>query len=179
MPDGYSLHDGLFVQERASTSGAGATGVSMGLNVPAGKVYTILSAELHPSVNETQTYYFAIVTRNSNVYPVTIPTSVALTSTLPYPMLTEGTEIKMFPGEHLSGYRVAATAGSTLSMNVRWIETDLPPYEYIEPQERKRIAAFKRAIVPDPIKSFGGRGSGFGGGAGSASGGGGGGPRPK
>jgi len=51
-------------------------------------------------------------------------------------------ELKLFPGEYLTVYRAAATAGSQIAVYARLIESALPLYEEFEPQiQRKMVSA--------------------------------------
>lgn len=156
MPDAYEIHDGQFLQLAASApSAAGGLFVNTGA-VPAGRVWTILSAFVNCSVAETQTYWFAIY-GVSDYFPITNPASVSINPvTLQYyPMLREGMEVKLFPGEFLFAFRGAATAGSTISISARYIETDLPFYEELDKYANK--ARFRRAIdILSPRRSAGG-----------------------
>jgi uncharacterized membrane protein YgcG len=179
MPDGYALSDARFVQEKAIGSAANAEALTI-LVCPAGKICTILSAGYSPSVTETQVVYFEIYSKAAYDYPITMPVSISLGNLVPrLPCLTEGMEIKIFPGEALLVIRGGHTAGSTMSAYVRWIETDLPFYKYTEPL---------KPVVDRTTKhgsAFRGAGSGSGGstgggiiGGGHPTGGGGGGALP-
>lgn len=134
MPDAYDIHEGRFIQERTYTSAANDLIVGSG-TVPTGKVWTLLSASYYPSVSETQDVFFSVLSRASVDYPVTFPRNIALSTSIKEPLLTEGLEMKLFPGELLRGHRGAATAGSTITIEIRYIESDLPYYAYTEPQK--------------------------------------------
>ncbi len=170
--DAYELHEARFVQEYAATSAANGLTLDTPV-VPAGKVRTIISASLGPSVNETQVVGFQIIGRSTYQHTVTVPVSIALTVAYMFPFLTEGMECKLFPGEKLRAFRGAATAGSTISLNVRFIESDLPFYSYEEPLNKVVKAGQKHG---SQYRSSGGISIGGGGasGSGGPSGGGGG-----
>jgi len=136
MPDAYGIHEGRFVQELVAASAANATAVGIGVTVPEGKIWTILCAEYHPSVAETKYVHFNLVTRAINTYVITEPVSVALTAARGWPLLREGMELKLFPGESVQAVRDSATAGSSMVIAMRFLESDLPYYEYEEPQKK-------------------------------------------
>jgi hypothetical protein len=133
MPDAYDLHEARLLQQYVNVSAANA--LYAGSTVcPSGKIWTIISAGYNPSVSETQYVWFSIYNSGSTrVYPITAPVSLALTTAIPAAGLTEGMEIKIYPGEAFWVQRGAATAGSTMSFFMRYIETDLPFYSYVEP----------------------------------------------
>lgn len=151
--DAYDLHEARFVQIRSASSAAGGLSVGIG-PVPEGKIWTILCAGYYPSVSETKVVWYALYTQTIN-FPVTVPQSWAATGEQ-YPALTEGMELKLYPGEYLYVYRASATAGSTMTLNVRFIESDMPLYEYVEPQERKR-ESIARSTILGQIGGGGGR----------------------
>lgn len=131
-PEGYELHEARFVQEYSNASLADGLYTAIG-PVPAGKVWTILAASLGPSVAETRTVWYSIRAKNVTFFPVTVPAAIALGVLNRLPLLTMGMEIKLYPQDYLYGHRDVATAGSTLSLYARVIETDLPYYSYEEP----------------------------------------------
>jgi len=150
MPDAYDLYDGRYLQERTSSCGAGGLHVTIG-PVPAGKVWTIFQAYLSTSVGETQNFWFSVVSRAMINYPVTLPqeftTDPAVSKS--FPMLREGMELKLFPGEYLRAFRAAATA-DTIAISAKFSETDLPPYRYIEPMRQipTRRQAHGQSLAP-------------------------------
>lgn len=176
MPDAYTITESRFVQQQTITSAAGDVSL-VDYAVPAGKVWTILQAGYTPSAGETKVVQWFIRRAGVN-YPITLPTSIALTTITAWPAVTEGMELKLFPGEQLYVSRDSATAGSTMTLFKRYIETDLPLYEYVDPQEQLRISKFRRGIIGGAVSpQSGGRpsslgGVGMGGGRGGV-------PRPK
>lgn len=172
--DAYRINEARQVQEIGAQSVADALVVYTG-QVPAGKVWTVLCALLSPTVAETQIVWFAIGTVSGYKFPVTRPVSMALAPALEqvFPLVTEGMELKLFPGDRLFAFRAAATAGSAIRMTVRLVESDLPYYQYEEPLKPVLRKSFKHG------SAFKGGGFGYGGGGGSTfgpeSGGGGGG----
>lgn len=171
--DAYELHDGRFIQERAVTTGA-AELVAPSAVVPDGKVWTILGAYVTCSANETKKYWFAInATGSGRPIPVTRPVDAAIANaTYQYfPLVTEGLELRMYPGQYLCAFRDSATAGSTLTLVIRYIETDLPFYSYEEPQKK---VVRSQAAHGSVYRSSGGISSAPGGGGTGVDGGGGG-----
>lgn len=154
MPDAYEIHDGAFLQQKTYTSAADALIATLG-PVPGGRVWSILSAYINTSVSETQDFWFALT--NYYNFPVTLPQEFTTDpATAKYfPMLREGMELKLFPNEYLKGYRDAATAGSTISLVIRYIETDLQ--YYVELDKQKNLQRRMRAME---ASSPGVRGSG-------------------
>ena len=134
--DAYDLHEARFIQSRGAASAANGISVSVG-PVPAGKVWTILAGAYHPSTAETKTAFWLIYNPvTGDEFPITQPVAIALAPLIPLPALTMGMEIKLLPGEFLFVRRDSATAGSTMDIHVRMIESDLPYYAYEEPQNR-------------------------------------------
>jgi len=134
-PDAYALHEARLLQEFVRTSAVVATTVFSDV-VPAGKVWTILSASYYPDASEAKYIYFFVQGRSSAQYPITIPQTITLSPTRPFPAVTEGMEIKLFPGEYLGVTRDSATAGSSMVIRIRYIENDLPYYAYEEPLKK-------------------------------------------
>lgn len=167
--DAYDLHEIRLVQE--SYNGSAVDGLSVAIGpVPSGKVWTILSANLWPSVAETRTVFFGITGRSGNNFAVTVPGAIALSSSIRYPLVSEGMEIKLGPGEYIVGYRDVATAGSTLYARIRFIESDVPYYSYEEPLKKVVRAWQKKGSI---YRAGGGpTGPGGGGGGESSEGGG-------
>lgn len=164
MPDAYELHEGRFIQRALNTSAADALQVWVPA-VPAGKIWTLLSGFVTCSVAETQIYWAGIQSMGTQ-WPILRPASFALAPAVyqNLPLVTEGMEIKIFAGEVLAGYRAAATGGSTMSIYVRYIENDLPLYEYIEPQEVRRLRRSAQAAIGSMVRGGGGGGGSSGGG---------------
>lgn len=161
--DAYELHEGRFVQE-LHDQGA-PDGLTVGSAVyatPEGKVRTVLAARLFPDAAETRQVWIGKGTRSGKIFPLSIPYTVALSPSIFYPLVTEGMEIKLYPGEFLQGHRDAATAGSAMNMDFQFIESDLPFYAYDDPQNRVVKSVQKHGSV---FRSTGGISTG---GAGAA-----------
>ena len=154
--DAYGLHEVRLLNEKVNSSGADALNISFG-PVPAGRIWTIIYAFMIPSVGETRTVWFS-VSSGSNTFPISVPTNIALLASNGFPLLIQGNELKLYPGQYLRAYRDVATAGSSISLSVMYVDSPLPPYEYAE--SYTRAAATKRRSAGS---SFGG---GFAGGGG-------------
>lgn len=147
MPEGWNLSEIRLVQNRAAVSAANALFLMIGGGVPAGKLWVITAFAYFPSVNETQIIGIGKYNGNNAVeYPVLNPVSLVL---VPHyaTFLEQGQEFILFPSEQIIVRRGGATAGSTMNANLQFIETDLPLYEYIEPQEVKRIGQLRSSIM--------------------------------
>lgn len=175
--DAFELHEARYVQELADAGNVGGLTVGNGAYAtPNGKVRTVICAKLFPSVAETRQFWIGKVSRVGTLFAVTVPFSVALSATICLPVLTEGTELKLYPGEYLQGQRDVATAGSTLGMVFQFIETDLPYYAYEEPLNKvvktkqahgsvyRRSGAISTGSGPGVGGGEGGRGGRAGGG---------------
>lgn len=163
--DAYGLHEGRHIQEGYAVSAADATDLFWG-PVPAGFIRTIIGAAYFPSATETRVVQFMIRRSSASDFPFRDPVSIALGAAVYYPALTEGMELKLYPGEYLRVVRAAATAGSTMSIRVRYIETELPFYSYEEPLKkvvqaaRRHGTSFARGVVtPASVPPSGGPGS--------------------
>jgi len=133
MPDAYRIDEGRFIAESTITGNADAVTVNINPVVPVGKVWTILQASYNPSVSELKTVQLYIVRPNGLAFSICWPVAVTLTTTFKAPFITEGMELKLFPGEYLLARRDSATAGSTMTLSVRYIESDLPYFSYVDP----------------------------------------------
>jgi len=180
----YDLHELRFVQVRSTVSAADAlfvlTTAGFGV-VPTNKIWTVLVAEYYPSAAETRSIVVSKYTASSGSVAIRGPQSIALSSTLKYPILTEGNQLILLPGEGLRVDRDAFTAGSTMIIRIQFVESDLPTMKYLDPQkllsQDRRKRGFARAsILGRAAAAFGGHGGE--GGEGGEPGGGGGGAIP-
>lgn len=151
MPDAYALSDLRYVNEATYTSGNEELLVDSAA-VPANKFWTILQAVIVSSVAETRSLWFAVYPQSANPYPVTTPESFAANLAIGknYPMLREGMELKLMPGDRIRAYRDAATAGSVMYLFMRYVESDMPLYEQFEPQLQRaglRVSSIVRRVV--------------------------------
>lgn len=135
----FELHEARYKQQVIAQSAVnGLTATSPA--VPANKYWTVLEACLFPSAAETRTVQWAILS-GAVLLPVTIPVAIALSSTILFPLMTEGMQLTMWPGDQLRATRDVATAGSSMTIIVRYIESDLPYYSYVEPLNKVVRAA--------------------------------------
>jgi uncharacterized membrane protein YgcG len=174
MPEAYEIHEGRLIQEVVVQSAANALSVFLPA-VPVGIVRTMLQGSFYPSVAETRTVYFAIQSRTGSQFPITVPQTIALSTVILFPALTQGLEIKLWPGDLLCAFRDVATAGSTCLVRARFIDNDLPYYSYEDPLKKVIDQPQKHASI---FRGGGGAAGGGGGGGGRPAGGGGGGPKP-
>jgi len=138
MPDAYDVKDGRYVQCRTAWSAANGLTIACGAGVvPAGKVRTYISALISGTVAESQIFWFAVQSA-TYMFPVTTPATFQITPAQQvfYPLVREGMEIKLFPGETLYALRQAATAGSGIGIYSRFIDVDLPYYSYEDPLKK-------------------------------------------
>lgn len=158
MPDAYALCDARLIQVRAVWSAANAL-LCEGETVPNNAIWSILAAWGTCDAAETQDYWFSVKAAAGQYFPVTWPAEFVVNGAInrTVPFVREGMEIKLYPGEALCVHRDAATAGSAIGIYTRFIESDLPLYEYIEPQEQKRIATARTQV----IRRVAGGGGGF------------------
>lgn len=175
--DAYLFHDARFITELVSVSAANALTVALG-PVPIGKTWTVLSGRYTPSAAETQQVWWGLYSPSGVLYPVTQVVSIALSSVIPFSLVTEGMELKLFPKEYLTINRAVATAGSTMSVFARVIETDLPYYSYEDPQKKVVYQLRRHGSVYRSSGGISQSGGGGGTGPGSTQGGGGGGAEP-
>lgn len=156
MPEAYSVFDAKFLQWAGSVSAANALTVLALSGVPDGKVWTILGASYYPSTAETRTVAYGVY-NGGRVFPVTIAESWPYVgnTNLGLALLREGMELRLYPGDYLFVARDAATAGSTMSLFFRYIETDLPPYRYLDPQSQvlRRVESHSANLSPSSSRS--------------------------
>jgi len=160
----WKLEEARLVQERANTSAADADSLAIGVNVPLGKCWIILACRYTPSVAETRDISFYRITRTGVSFPILNPIALALNPSSAT-FLEQGMEYLLFQGESLSVRRSAHTAGSTMDMNVEFVEIDMPLYTYDEPLIVKR-----QQRVLSSIRSRLGGGTGVRGGGGPSPG---------
>jgi len=119
--------------------------------------------------------------------PLRVPTSIALGAAVFYPLVTEGNQIVLLPTEVIRVTRDVATAGSTMSIYLQYVESDLPTMKYHDPQkllsqDRRKRGFSRGSILGSTTAAMGGHagegGEGGEGGGGGGEGGGGGGGIP-
>jgi hypothetical protein len=172
----YEVQELRLVQE--GTAGSAPNAVSLDSNiVPENKLWTVLCGAYFPSAAETRTVQWAKVSKNGiRPFAISVPVAIALSTTIFFPILAAGDEFVLLPGERLKVTRDIATAGSTMSLVFQFIESDLPLYTYIEPQEVLRQTKVRSHLFSTMSRSSvggfgsspktGGEGTGGGGGRG-------------
>lgn len=136
----WRLEEARLVQNRTSVSAANADSIGMAA-VPAGKVWCVLACSYYPSATETQVVSFQKVWPGIGVYGLLNPVSMALIGAGAGAVATpieQGMELFLLPGEYIQATRATHTAGSTMTINIQFVEIDMPLYTYDEPQEVKR-----------------------------------------
>jgi len=160
--------ESLFINQQVTVSVANAVIQSVG-PVPRKKMWVFQAASYFPSAAETRTVQWCIINpAGTIVFAVSIPLTIALSSSIFLPLVTEGNEITLLPGQYLQVRRDVATAGSTMTINALFVELDMPLYHYTEPQARERIrkqatSALKQISGPSGGSSLGATRGGFGG----------------
>ncbi len=160
----YEPSEVLFLQTASADSAADALNLTFG-PVPEKKCWTFHSLGYFPGVAETRTVWFTVVHPNGSIeVPLIQPVSIALTLTRGLPLLLAGDEFSLLPGQRIKVYRDAATAGSIMYIRGFFIETDVPIYQYIEPQEQRRIKRRATGLIMGRPTGGGGHGGGSAGG---------------
>lgn len=134
----WQLHEARLVQIRSITSGAGDVLISFANSpVPAGKVWCVIGVGYKPSVAETKVIAFERITASAYgvalLNPISLPLNPATAT-----CIEQGMEFFLLPSEYILARRDSATAGSTMSLTMEFVEIDLPLYTYDEPQIVKR-----------------------------------------
>jgi hypothetical protein len=142
MPDAYQIYDSRFISAKRGDSAVNGLFVQVG-GPPVGKVWTIIAASYFPSAAETRTVFWSLISAGNIQYALTVPQAIALSTAVLYPFVIMGLEFKLFPGQSIQVNRDVATAGSTCTINIIYYETDLPPFEYEDPQNIVRAQRLK------------------------------------
>lgn len=143
----YRIDELRLVQEYVINSAIAALSLTSSA-VPAGKIWTYLGAAYNPDAAETRLVEFMKLTRAGTAIPLRVPQSIALSTAIRLPLLTEGNQLILLPGEALYITRDAATAGSIMLLRAQFVESDMPIARYIEPQReisiKRRLRGFAR-----------------------------------
>lgn len=147
MPDAYEIYEARYLGTNTVISAVNELQADSAA-VPAGRVWTILSATAFTSVDDTQDFWFTIHNPQLEGFLVTLPTnfSMDVSASKYFPCQREGMELKLFPGEYLSAHRAGAAVGSTIGIQYRFIESPLPLYEEYEPQDARRRISTNRVL---------------------------------
>lgn len=159
--EGFQLSECRFLSDIYYVSAADALFVESA-QVPNNRVWAVLQSCMFPGVAETRTVWASVMTASGNTYPLFAPVSALLNNTGRFfPVLEQGFQLYLFPGDRLRAYRDAATAGSVMYVSLRFADLDLPLYDYVEPQRQRRLRKAAQSII-EPIGRRGGRGLGGG-----------------
>lgn len=153
----WPLCEARLLQKRSAVSAANATSVLLGAGPPQGKVWILLGVGYYPSVAETRSVGFE-KQDGTNTFALNNPVSMLLNPAVAT-CIEQGMECMLFPGELLGVKRDVATAGSTMTLVIQFVEIDLPLYVYEEPQIVKRT---QRALSSIRQRLGGGGGTGSG-----------------
>lgn len=162
----WPLSEARLIQYRSNVSAANALSIG-GTGPPPGKIWNVLAVSYMPSVAENQVVSFQKVIPGLYVMALMNPVSLNL-NPAPATPIEQGMEFFLLPGEYLQASRVAATAGSTITLSIEFIEIDLPIYSYDEPLIVHRQ---QRALSSLRTRLAGGSGRGSGGAEGPRGGG--------
>lgn len=148
MPGYWNLSEARLVQERRNLSAANADSITCGYpGPPDGKMWVVTAFGYYPSVGETQLIGATKISGRTGAYfSLYNPVSLTLNPPL-FTFLEQGLEALFFPLEYLQITRGNHTAGSTMSVAMQFVEIDMPLYEYIEPQEAKRLTLARTKII--------------------------------
>lgn len=148
----YRLDEGRWLYDKSIASAvAGTSAFDSSFVVPAGRLWAVIFASVNVDMAETRDFTLCVYNalRGSLTHGIAMR-AAALAGGAPIPLLTEGSELLMWPGDRPSVIRSAATAGSTMTLYLRIIETDLPPLTYIDPQkliaQNRRRGKFSTAL---------------------------------
>lgn len=163
----YRLDEGRFLYDKSIASTvAGITAFDAAFVVPAGRLWTLIFASVNVDAVETRDFTLAVynLSRGGLTHGVAMRNAAA--GNAPIPLLTEGTQLLLWPGDRPQVMRSAATAGSIMTGYFRVIESDLPPLTYIDPQkliaENRRRGKYSTAlsIARGEVPASGGPGTG-------------------
>lgn len=150
----YEPSEVRYIQLARYESPADALSAAFG-PVPQGKLWTFQVMGFFPSVVETRIVWWNVVHPNGTTeIPISVPLSIALSSTRGLPLLLAGDEFSLLPGQFLQARRDAATAGSLMYLLGQFIETDVPLFQYTEPQEVRRIRRRATGLLMDPAAMY-------------------------
>lgn len=154
----YKLEESRLIQYRSGTSAANALNYSFSYDpCPTGKCRVVTALGYIPSVAETQIVSVDKVNATAGMgFGILNPVSLNLNPAYAT-FIEQGMEYILFPADYLVVRRVAATAGSTMSVYIQFVEIDQPLYTYDEPhvvQKQKRVLS---SVLRARIGGGGGR----------------------
>jgi len=175
MGDAYRLDELRFPQEFSQSSAvAGVTIDTTAWVVPPNTVRTVLQLTYMVDVGENR--WISVMLLGATTHAIRGPFNYDSNNGAPCAILEQGMEIRMLPGDRIRVDRSAATAGSTMTLRVRYVDHFMPYQRNVEPQDarKKMTPAYRAAREATSGISAGGGGGGEAG-TGFAEGGGGGG----
>lgn len=158
----YPPEEARLIQERSVTSAADALFLDIAGPVPGGHIWTLETIGVSFSAAETQNMQFQKISRSGAILAVFNPFIIACPANMRVTFLEQGLTIVLYQGETLRFRRAGATAGTTITGVVQFIESDMPLYRYIDPQSAARLKTFGTQVAERA--AFGGAGGGPGGG---------------
>lgn len=166
MGDAYRLDELRFIQEYSRDSAVAGTSIDCtDFVVPANTVRTILYMAYQVDVAEDR--WISVKLLGAVTHAIRGPFQYNGNNGSPCAVLEQGMEVRMLPGDRIRVDRSAATAGSTATVRVRYVDHFIPYQKNVEPQDaRKKLTPFWRAAR----EAVGGGGVSGGGGAEAGSG---------
>lgn len=134
----WPLCEARQAQWRYNTSAVAALSVGTAAIVPAGKVWCVFGVGYIPSVAETKIISFEKINANAGIGVGLLNPVSMLLNPASATCIEQGMELFLLPGEYIQARRDSATAGSTMTIYMEFVEIDLPLYVYDEPQVVKR-----------------------------------------
>lgn len=138
--DAYRIDSLRFAAEYTGASAAaGVTKDCTDFVVPANTIRTILFMSYGCDVAESRSIIVKVIGASGITHAIRGAFTVDTNLGNPHAVLEQGNEVRLIPGDRLRFDRSAATAGSIMSLYVRYID-EVQPYQiYIDPQGAKRI----------------------------------------
>lgn len=145
MGDAYRLDELRFIQEYNRSSAVAGTSIDCtDFVVPANTVRTILWFSYQVDIAENR--WISVMLLGATTHAIRGPFNYDGNNGAPCAVLEQGMEVRMLPGDRIRVDRSAATAGSTATIRIRYIDHFIPYQKYIEPQDaRKKLTPFWRA----------------------------------
>lgn len=145
MGDAYRLDELRFPQEYTKSSAVAGTSIDCtDFVVPANTVRTILYFSYQ--VDAAENRWLSIMLLGAVTHAIRGPFNYDGNNGVPCAVLEQGMEIRMLPGDRIRVDRSAATAGSTATIRIRYVDHFIPFQKWVEPQDaRKRMSPAYRA----------------------------------
>lgn len=144
--DAYRPEELRFVAEFSQASAVAGTSIdTTTFVVPSNTIRTILYASLSTDIGEARNGTFKII--GNGVVHAVRSWAWSTNNGSPIAILQEGNEIRLLPGDRLRLDRDVATAGSTMTLYVRYIDTIMPFQTFQDPYNPARR---KSNYLPNP-----------------------------